>query len=190
MTSFERRAYAGGVIRPSAQEYARTGPVRRALRRFVTLAPIAAMSARMLPLLDTAAMRVTRGRATLSGWLTGLPIVELRTTGARSGLPRTARVMAVPDAGDVLVAAANFGSERNPAWYANVRARPEAEIVDDARVVSVRVVELAGAEREEAFTRALRLNPGWARFRARAGARRIPVLRLSPIPDDRDGALG
>jgi deazaflavin-dependent oxidoreductase (nitroreductase family) len=155
--------------------YATAGPVRRALRSVVTLGPVAWASARVLPGADRLVARASGGRATLSGWVTGLPIVELETVGARSGEARRHRVMAVPDAGGLLVVAANFGADRHPAWYFNARAERRVRV--DGRAYVAR--ELAGAERQEGFDRALALNPGWRRFSDRAG-RPIPVLALTP----------
>jgi deazaflavin-dependent oxidoreductase (nitroreductase family) len=86
--------------------------------------------------------------------------------------------MAIPDGDGMLIAAANFGRSQNPAWYANVRAHPDVVLTVDGVATPMRVTELHGDDRDRAFARALRLNPGWLRFRARAGERGIPVLRL------------
>jgi deazaflavin-dependent oxidoreductase (nitroreductase family) len=64
--------------------------------------------------------RVSRGRSTFTSWVTGLPIVMLTTTGARSGRQRTLPVLGVPDDGTLVVIASNYGQERNPAWYYNL----------------------------------------------------------------------
>jgi deazaflavin-dependent oxidoreductase (nitroreductase family) len=158
-----------------ATPYSEAGPVRRTVRQVVTRGPVAALSARLLPGLDRLAVRVTGGRATLSGWVTGLPIVELATTGARTGERRVHRVMGIPTERGYLVVAANFGRARDPAWVHNQRADVRVEVDGEPHVGR----ELAGAEREAAFARALELNPGWRRFRQRAG-RPIPVVELSP----------
>ncbi|MTD13620.1 nitroreductase family deazaflavin-dependent oxidoreductase [Nakamurella sp. YIM 132087] len=157
----------------------RTGPVRRRLRLLVTLRPVARLSARFLPALDRIAFRISRGRLTLSGALTGLPVVELITTGARSGEPRSTRVLAVPDADGFVVVGANFGGDRDPAWCHNLRSTPEALLRKGSAELSVVATELHGVERDRGFDRALALNPGWQRFR-RATGRRIPVFALTP----------
>jgi deazaflavin-dependent oxidoreductase (nitroreductase family) len=159
--------------------FADAGPVRRAVRLAVTSRPVARLSARFLPAADRVAARLTRGRVTLSAWVTGLPVVAVRTVGARSGLPRTVRLLGIPDGPGVVVIAANFGQRRNPAWYHNVRAHPEVAILRDGTERPFRAEELVGAERDEWFGRAVRMNPGWTRFRDRA-ERDIPVLRLAP----------
>jgi deazaflavin-dependent oxidoreductase (nitroreductase family) len=146
------------------------------MRLLVTTRPIAWLSARYLPTLDRFAFRVTRGRFTPSAWVTGLPIVTMTTTGARSGRPQTVRLLGIPEGDGYLVVAANFGAGVNPAWYYNVRAHLRVTIDSGGYDVT----ELQDDERDAGFERALALNPGWTRFRERAGARAIPVLRLTP----------
>lgn len=113
----------------------------------------------------------------MSAWVTGLPIVSMTTVGARTGIPRTVRLLGIPDGDGYLVIAANFGDRTNPAWYHNVLADPRVTIADRDFVVS----ELSGDDRDAGFDRALSLNPGWTRFREQAGPRQIPVLRLAPV---------
>lgn len=161
--------------------YAEAGPVRRAVRLAVTSRPVARLSVRLLPGLDRAVFRLTGGRVTPSAWVSGLPVVLLRTTGARTGQVREARVLGVPDGHGLVVIAANFGQPTNPAWYHNVRANPEVTVVDGGVSRGFRAEELTGAERDRQFERAVRMNPGWLRFRDRAGVRDIPVVRLSPV---------
>lgn len=159
---------------PRDASFESAGPVRRAVRLVVTRSPVAALSARLLPTLDRASVRLTRGRTPLSAWVTGPPVVELTTIGARSGLPRTHRVLGIPHGDGLLVVAANFGSSTHPAWFHSLTADPHVE-VDSAPHVAR---ELHGAQREAGFAEALRLNPGWRRFAERAD-REIPVLELA-----------
>ncbi|WP_433060678.1 nitroreductase family deazaflavin-dependent oxidoreductase [Dactylosporangium sp. CS-033363] len=160
--------------------YAEAGPVRRVVRQVVTSRPVAWMSARYLPAVDRVALRWTRGRWLPSRWVTGLPVVRLTTVGARSGALRTSPVLGIPAGEGLVVLAANFGQARNPAWYHNLRAHPRVTVTAGSGVREFDAVELEGEERERWFAEALRLNPGWRRFRTRAGARGIPVVRLEP----------
>jgi len=166
---------------PTDPRYASAGVLRRQVRILVTSRPLAWLAALLLPGLDRAAFRLTRGRVTFSAWVTGLPVVQLTTIGARSSAPRTARVLGIPDAGGFIVVAANFGQTANPAWYYNLRARPQAWIVADGVAVEYRARELTGLERDQGFQRAISLNPGWRRFQKRARPRAIPVMRLTRV---------
>ena len=69
---------------------------------------------------DTALHRLTNGRATLSSLLSGLPIAMLTTTGARTGMPRTLPVVAMPADNGLIVIASNYGRPNHPAWYRNL----------------------------------------------------------------------
>ncbi|MGD9529859.1 nitroreductase family deazaflavin-dependent oxidoreductase [Pseudonocardia sp.] len=146
----------------------------------MTSRPVAWLSVRLLPGLDRAIYRLTGGRFTFSAWVTGLPVVLLCTTGARSGRTRTARVLGIPDGDGLVVIAANFGQTSHPAWYHNVRAHPEVTVVAGGARRNFHAHELAGAERAQQFERAVAMNPGWTRFQDRAGSRDIPVIRLEP----------
>ncbi len=167
---------------PDDTTYAFTtaGPVRRVVRLAVTSRPVAWLSVRCLATIDRLALRATGGRGTLSGWVSGLPVVRLTTTGARTGQPRTTPVLGIPGGDALIVIAANFGETRNPSWYHNLRAHPLATITYRGTACTCTATELTGADRDRRFAQAVRLNPGWLRFRERAGPRRIPVLRLAP----------
>lgn len=69
--------------------YTEAGVLRRLVRLASTSRPLAWLSARVLHRIDRVVHRATRGRSTFSGWASGLPVVFLTTTGARTGLQRT-----------------------------------------------------------------------------------------------------
>ncbi|MBL7258375.1 nitroreductase family deazaflavin-dependent oxidoreductase [Paractinoplanes lichenicola] len=166
--------------RMSGYAFTEAGPLRRLVRLAVTSRPLAWLSVRYLAPIDRLALRATGGRGTFSGWVSGLPVVQLTTTGARTGQRRTTPVLGVPDGDGLVVIAANFGETRHPAWYHNLRAHPQATVTHGATRRDFTAVELEGEDRDRRFAAAVRMNPGWLRFRSRAGARQIPVLRLTP----------
>lgn len=154
--------------------------VQRWIRWFAATEPGSWLFARLLHRLDRVAFRVSGGRRTVTSALSGLPVVMLTTTGARSGLPRTVPVLGFPVGTDIAVAAGNFGRTRDPAWSLNLRRHPHASIV--VRGVPRRVVaeELAGSAREDVWRSCLAIYPGGAAYAARAGDRRIGVFLLRP----------
>ena len=162
-------------------DYAQAGRFRRVVRQLVTSAPVAWLAVRFLPGIDRRVYRLTKGRQTFSEWMTGLPVVMLITTGARTGQRRTTRLLGIPDGDGIVVIAANFGQASNPSWYHNVRAHPLVSVFADGAEVVYEAREVTGADRDRLFERAVAMNPGWVRFRNRAGARDIPVVRLRPI---------
>jgi deazaflavin-dependent oxidoreductase (nitroreductase family) len=113
------------------------------------------------------------------GSLNGLPVVILTTTGALSGFTRKTPIMRVERDGVYAAIASYSGNPRNPQWYYNLLAHPEAEVRDGASVHRVRARELSGAEKQRWWDFADALNPAYARYRADSG-RDIPVLLLEP----------
>ena len=87
--------------------------------------------ASVLTPIEKALYRVTGGRVTVIqvGRHRAVPELLLVTRGARTGAERRTPVLYVEDGGRLLVVGSNFGRERHPAWTANLRAHPEAEVV-------------------------------------------------------------
>ena len=161
--------------------YAEVSMLRRGVRQATTSRPVAWLSARVLHRIDHVVDRATGGRTTFSRWVSGLPVVLLGTTGARTGRPRTTPVLGTPDGDGFVVIASNFGKQQHPAWYHNLRARSRASVTVDGVTREYEAHELSGEERERQFQVAVGLNPGWLRYRTWAGDRQIPVMRLDPL---------
>jgi deazaflavin-dependent oxidoreductase (nitroreductase family) len=163
-------------------EFRRADPFRRLMRLSGAIPPISWLYARTLHHLDRLVYRLTRGRATFVSLVTGLPIVMLTTTGAKSGQRRTLPLVALPDDDRMVIIASNYGQHRNPSWYYNLRANPRATITFEGVTREVVARELDGEEREREYRRGIDIYPGWTQYRARAAHRRIPVIELRPAP--------
>jgi deazaflavin-dependent oxidoreductase (nitroreductase family) len=162
-------------------EHRRANPFRRVVRVTAAWRPVSWFHARTLHHIDRVVYRLTRGRATFVSWVAGLPIVMLTTTGAKSGRRQTCPLVALPDGDRVVVIASNYGHERNPAWYHNLRANPRATIALKGVTREVVARELDGEERASQYERGIEIYPGWTAYRKRAAHRRIPVLELAPV---------
>jgi len=161
------------------ESYQRSRPFHRAVRRTAATRPMAKVYGVIQQPLDRLAFRLTRGRTTASSWLADVEITMLTTTGARTGRPRTVPVLGLPDGGDVILIASNFGRPRNPSWYHNLRADPRATVVFDGVTRELVARELDGAERDRGYLRGEEVYPGFIHYR-RWTDREIPVLRLEP----------
>src|SRR5215211_1722742 len=84
--------------------------------------------ARTLDPLDRLLLRLSGGRVSVPGVLTGLPVVMLTTIGAKSGQPRTVPLVGLRDGDKVVLIGSNFGQTHHPGWYYNLRAHPEATL--------------------------------------------------------------
>ncbi|HWX75759.1 MAG TPA: nitroreductase family deazaflavin-dependent oxidoreductase [Solirubrobacteraceae bacterium] len=73
----------------------------------------------------------------------GTPTLLLRTTGRRSGQPRTNALVYLADGEDYVVVASKGGDDHPPAWLLNLAAKPEVEVQigRERRPASARVVE-------------------------------------------------
>jgi deazaflavin-dependent oxidoreductase (nitroreductase family) len=121
--------------------------------------------------------RANHGR--LGGQFEGAPVLLLHSTGARSGEERVNPMMYLADGERYLVFASAAGADRNPAWYHNLVAHPDAriEVGDDS--IEVHAVELQGAERDQKYAVQASRYPGFADYE-RKTTRTIPVLALIP----------
>jgi deazaflavin-dependent oxidoreductase (nitroreductase family) len=153
---------------------------RRIIRRSAGWRPLSWLYARTLHLIDRAAFRITRGRATFTSWLADLPVAWLTTTGAKSGVQRTSPVLAIPgEDGKLVVIASNYGQRNNPSWCHNLRANPRATILFDGVRRDMIARELDGEERARWYERGIEIYPGWVQYRKRAAHRLIPVIELT-----------
>ena len=131
---------------------------------------------RVLPTLEAITDFLSGGRLQLAGLL--VPALELRTIGARSGQPRSTRLMYLPDGiGCAIVAGSNFASHRHPAWTTNLRAHPDAEIVVYGRTINVHATEIADTERDAVWARIEAQWPGYRKYERESG-RTVRLFRL------------
>jgi deazaflavin-dependent oxidoreductase (nitroreductase family) len=163
-----------------ATTYDEANPLQRAIRRFAACGPGSWLLARVLDRLDRPIYRLTRGRHTFASLVSGLPVVMLTTTGARSGRPRTVPLLGLPTPDGMAVVASNFGKPHHPAWYHNLRADPHGELAVAGRTQRFRAVEAGGERRERIWAQGLTVYPGWSQYEMRASNRRIRVLVLEP----------
>ena len=124
--------------------------------------------------------RLMGGRAKVQG----RPLLLLETVGARSGKKRHTTLGWFPDEDTTrqswLIVASAAGAAAHPAWYFNLARRPDDVAIDVGGTrVAVRAESLQGAERERAWTRVVRLAPGYGKY-ATDTDREIPIVRLTP----------
>ena len=160
--------------------YDQANAAQKVLRRIAATGPGSWLFARVMYRLDRRVHRLSGGRYTFASLVSGLPVLMLTTTGAKSGQSRTVPVLGIPTRGDVAIIASNFGQYRHPAWYHNLRALPDAEVGIDGQRRRVRAVEADGERRSEIWQEALRVYPGFGQYERRASHRRISVFVLTP----------
>ncbi len=127
---------------------------------------------------DTFLLRVTGQRYGLLD-LGGLPNITLRVPGRRSGIVRDTRLLAVPRGDAWLIAGSYFGGPDMPQWVLNVRAADTVEVDDHGRRQTMTWRELAGVDRDRAWSEMVRVWPNFDLYVART-QRQIPVFLLEP----------
>jgi deazaflavin-dependent oxidoreductase (nitroreductase family) len=170
---------ASNSIDPFA--FDRANVIQKALRRVAGSGLGSWLFARLLHRIDRPVYRLTGGRHTFASLVSGIPVVMLTTTGARSGRPRTVSVLGLPTDEGLAVIASNFGQRRQPAWYYNLRANPEGSVAVDGQSRRFRAVQAEGDRRRRIWDEGLRVYPGWSQYERRAQNRRITVFVLDPV---------
>ncbi|MBG0854488.1 nitroreductase family deazaflavin-dependent oxidoreductase [Streptomyces spinoverrucosus] len=131
----------------------------------------------VVPALDRAVHRLTRGKVLLSAVL--LPGVILTATGARSGRRRRTPLACMPEEGgrSWILVGSNFGRTDHPAWTHNLLAHPEAEISWRGQDIPVTATLLTDVERARAWRAVLAFWPPYATYQRRV-EREIRLFRL------------
>jgi deazaflavin-dependent oxidoreductase (nitroreductase family) len=166
---------------PEPLTYSQANRIQRGIRRFASGGPGSWLFARMAHRIDRPVYRLTRGRNTFASLMSGIPVVMLTTTGARSGQPRTVPVLGLPTDDGLVVVASNFGQHRHPSWYHNLRANPEGEVAVNGDKRRFRAVEAEGERRERIWLEGLKVYPGFSQYERRASHRRLAVFVLEPL---------
>ena len=147
----------------------------RAVRRLIATRPATWLLARTIHHVDAAVLQLSGGRTTAAALLSGLPVVALTTTGARSGQPRTVPLVVVPDGDRLILIASNWGQARHPAWYYNLKANPRVTVTRSGQTRPYLAREAIGEERAACWAKAVAIYPGYVGYAERAG-REIPVI--------------
>ncbi|MDD2921861.1 MAG: nitroreductase/quinone reductase family protein [Anaerolineales bacterium] len=150
---------------------------QKLIHRFLMLRPVSALLSTILHRADAAALKVTKGKHTVSE-VVGLPIIQLTTIGAKSGQPRSMPLVSLFDGEKIALIASNFGGRNNPGWYYNLKAHPKCVVEANGRAAEYIARQAEGAEREKYWGMAVSYYKGYDQYKIRAAHRRIPVMVL------------
>jgi deazaflavin-dependent oxidoreductase (nitroreductase family) len=152
---------------------------QRFVHRLLMLKWVSAFLAKVLYRVDHFTLSLSHGRMTVTR-IIGLPMIELTTTGAKSGQPRSMPLVSLPDGDRIVLIASNFGQKHNPGWYYNLKAHPECTVQHAGQSKIYLAHEVHGAEREDYFRLAKSYYGGYEKYKQRAAPRQIPVMVLEP----------
>ncbi|MGI9610758.1 MAG: nitroreductase/quinone reductase family protein [Acidimicrobiia bacterium] len=125
-----------------------------------------------------AVIKLSGGRL---GWTVAkMPVIELLTTGRKSGQQRST-MLTTPwsDGETVAIVASAGGSDKHPAWFLNLQANPAVQIRTERGTAAMKARVLSGEERASRFDEIAAKYPNYADYQKNT-SRVIPVVVLEP----------
>ncbi len=124
-------------------------------------------------------MRASFGKL---GWnAASMPVVELTTTGRKSGQPRTVLLTSPVQEGDTFVVVASRGGDDvHPAWFLNLRDNPAVEVATGGQPKRPMRAHIADAdERARLWPLVIADHQNYADYQTKT-EREIPLVLLEP----------
>ena len=171
-----------GLATDLGYAFARPNLPQRLVQSFGASRGGAWLFSRTLRHLDDLFKRVSGGRASAPGLLAGLPVLEVTTTGRRSGQPRTSYLIAVPFRDTLALLGTNFGQTSTPAWALNLEADGHATVSYRQSTCAVVARPATAAEADEVMGTADTVYVGYRKYRQRVTGRRVRIFVLEPAP--------
>jgi deazaflavin-dependent oxidoreductase (nitroreductase family) len=135
---------------------------------------------RLVNMIHRTIFRTTGGR--LGGKGFGMPVVELTTTGRKSGKPRPTMLTSPVQDGDTVVIVASWGGDdRHPQWYLNLLENPAVELTMGGRTRPMNARTASSEERAALWPRVVEAYRGYGQYQTRTD-REIPLVLLEPAP--------
>jgi len=131
--------------------------------------------------LDDAVTRMTHGKHTVPELLAGLPVLDLTTTGRKSGQPRTSHLISIPIGADLALLGTNFGQANTPAWVLNLEADPTATVRYRDVTVPVRARPATEDEHAQVMARSVGIYGGYEKYEQRITGREVRIFVLESV---------
>ena len=116
------------------------------------------------------------------GWEAGsMPVLELTTTGRKTGQQRTLMLTSPLQEGDtIIVVASRGGDDQHPAWFLNLQANPDVQVAYKGGARKPMKAHVATAEeRAELWPKVIANQKRYAEYQTKT-EREIPLVLLSP----------
>ena len=132
-----------------------------------------------------AANGIHRGVLSISGGRIGrsfgsMEVVELHTTGRRSGKRRTVMLTSpIHDDGRYVLVASKGGDDRHPEWYRNLTADPDVELTVGGETIPMTARTATAEERAAMWPDVVKAYRGYADYQRRT-QREIPLVICEP----------
>ena len=170
-----------GLASDLGYRFKRPNALQRLVQSFASTRFGAWLFSKTLRHLDDALGRLTGGRQSVPELLAGLPIIDVTTTGRKSGLRRTSHLISVPTDATLAVLGTNFGQQSTPAWVLNLEADPHATVTYRGATVDVVARPASDAEYAEVLAGSAGVYGGYLKYVQRISGRRVRVFLLEPV---------
>ena|SRR5581483_9123494 len=135
-----------------------------------------------LSMLSLIIYNLTGGRIQMNSTTDPVGILELTTTGRKSGQPRKVSLVYIKNGSAYVVAGSNAGRDRHPAWFFNLRSHPQVLVRIKKRQI-IAVAEIVDPEHRRALWEQLvTAAPMFARYE-KLTQREIPMVLLRPYDE-------
>jgi deazaflavin-dependent oxidoreductase (nitroreductase family) len=125
-------------------------------------------------------LKITGGRA---GWkVANMPVLELTTTGRKTGRSRSVLLTSpVRDGSALVVVASRGGDDQHPAWFLNLRENPDVEVAVQGKPSQRMRARIATPEeREHLWPRITADYRNYAGYQTKT-EREIPLVLLESV---------
>jgi deazaflavin-dependent oxidoreductase (nitroreductase family) len=125
------------------------------------------------------------------GWRAGgMPVLELTTTGRKSGQNRTVMLTSpVQEGNAIVIVASRGGDDHHPAWFLNLRDDPDVEVAFEGKPKQRMRARVANPqERAALWPRVTETYKQYGSYQTKTD-REIPLVLLEPT-DAAGGAAG
>ena len=125
-------------------------------------------------------LKISGGRI---GWRAkNMPVLELVTTGRKSGERRAVMLTSPLQEGDtMIVVASRGGDDKHPAWYLNIGADPDVDVVMKGRSRPMHAHAATPEERARLWPLVIEAHPHYGGYQDKTD-REIPLVLLDPRP--------
>ena len=165
-----------GLADDLGYRHRRPNAFQRLLQAFASTRPGAWTFSKVLRHLDDVVVRLSKGRTSAPEVLAGLPVLDVTTTGRKSGLRRTTHLIAVPIDDTLALLGTNFGQPSTPAWVLNLEADPQATVTYRGHTLPVVARPATDAERDAVTARSRGIYGGYEKYQQRINGRRVRIF--------------
>lgn len=123
--------------------------------------------------MNSLVLRLSHGR--LGSKLGTQTILILHTTGRMSGQERAIPIAYFDYDNGYLIVASNWGKDKNPDWYWNLKKNPYARLEINGKLIAVTTREAQGEEYDRLWKFAAERNPPYLDYQ-KMTTRHIPIM--------------